>query len=68
MITRFNAADKLLQHVKNTKYDNNQSNKWNLMVEIEKVKKEEEEELKQVREIFPYMNFLDNSISKRKRN
>jgi len=48
MITRYNAAEKLLQHVKNVKLDDNKSNKWNLMIEIDKILKEEEQELNEV--------------------
>jgi len=48
MITRYNAAEKLLQHVKNVKLDDSKSNKWNLMIEIDKILKEEEKELNEV--------------------
>jgi len=48
MITRFNAADKLSQHVKNSKLENNRSNKWNLMLDINSIRQEDEEELKEV--------------------
>ena len=48
MITRFNAADKLSQHVKNSKLENNRSNKWNLMLDIGSINKEDEEDLKEV--------------------
>jgi hypothetical protein len=48
MITRFNAADKLSQHVKNSKLENNRSNKWNLMLDIGSINKDDEEELKEV--------------------
>jgi hypothetical protein len=48
MLTRYNAAEKLLQHVKNVKLDDTKSNKWNLMIKIDKVLFEEEKELNEV--------------------
>lgn len=47
-ITLYNAKEKLLQHVKNSIVNIDQSNKWNLLIDIENVKMEEEEELKDV--------------------
>ena len=50
-ITIFNAKEKLMQHVRNMNVGVDQSNKWNFMIDLERVVIEEDEDLKEVSNI-----------------
>lgn len=44
-ISLFNAKEKLLSYTKNSKLSNNMSNKWNLMIDISNIRRQDKEEM-----------------------
>lgn len=57
-ITLFNAKEKLLSHVKMTNLTGEMSNKWNFIIDLVKVKEDEETEFRKVKIFFLILFFL----------
>lgn len=59
-ITLFNAKEKLLSHVKILNIKGDMSNKWNFMIDLDRVKEEENEDLDRVILLIEF--FLNNKF------